>query len=146
MQVHVNPLSKIIALSGMLALGFLLIVLATALYGSWLPILDGFFFAIAHLPYLLTNNLYTSDYQAGLGFGDDLDGFQSNSVADSGKFISSFIFTSGLALPITLCRSNVLTSTASFLSIVGGLCIYSTIVLFTSFFDGIGAQDDPFTI
>lgn len=146
MEVHINPLSRIIGLSGMLALGFLFVVLATALYGSWMPILDGFLFGFAHIPYLLTNASY-NDYDAGMNFGSsDLDGSNRNSISDFGKFVSSFVLTSGFALPITLCRSNVLANTATVLSILGGSLIYSTIVLFTSFFDGIGSSDDPFSM
>lgn len=143
MILRVNPLSKIIGLSGMLALGFLLIVLSTALYGSWMPVLDGLIFAIAHIPYLLTNSNNGSEYQTGFG---DIDDMVTSNAEDAGKFISSFLFSSGIALPISLCRSNILTGTATWLSIMGGLCIYATIVIFTTFFDGFGVTDDAFSI
>lgn len=125
----------------MLAMGFLLIVLSTALYGSWMPILDGLIFAIAHIPYLLTNSSSSGEYQTGFG---DIDGMVTNYAADMGKWVSSFLITTGILFPLSLCRSNILTTTATGLSIVGGICIYTTIVLFTTFFDGITTTDDPF--
>lgn len=141
MTFKVNPLSKIIGLSGMLALGFLLVVLATALYGSWFPILIGFIFGISHLPFLLTNNS-SYDYEAGFGAMDDS---LPSEAADVGKFISSLLLTSGVAFPIALCHGHVLTNQASFLSITGGFLIYSTVVIFTTFFDGFSSSpDDPF--
>jgi hypothetical protein len=143
MAFRINPLSKIIGLSGMLALGFLMIVLSTALYGSWMPILDGLLFSLAHIPYLLTNLGSSSEYQTGF---DDISAFTGNNVADFGKWISSFLVTSGIALPVVLCRSKVLTTIGSGLSIVGGLCIYITIILFTTFFDGFATSDDPFSM
>lgn len=138
MALTINPLSKIIGLSGMLALGFLLVVLSTALYGSWMPILDGFIFGVAHLPYLITNGAH-AEYET--GFGDISDAMSSN-VGDFGKWISSFLLMSGIALPVTLCRSHILTNVAAFLSIAGGLCIYITIVVFTTFFDGFKGNDE----
>lgn len=143
MVFTVNPLSKIIALSGMLALGFLLVVLATALYGSWMPIIDGFIFAFAHIPYLLTNTTIGDDFQTGFA---DIDDTSRHSGADFGGWVSSFILTSGIALPIVLSRSQLLSSMASTLTVVGGLCIYVTILLFSSFFDGFSNTNDPFSM
>lgn len=142
MPVTINPLSKIIGLSGMLALGFLLLVLSTALYGSWMPILDGFIFGIAHLPYLITNGVH-SEYETGFG---DISETLSTNAGDFGKWFSSFLLMSGIALPITLARSHILTNVAALLSITGGLSIYTTIVIFTSFFDGFKNSDDPFSM
>lgn len=142
MALRINPLSKIIALSGLLALGFLLVVLALALYGTWLPLLDGFLFAIAHLPHLATS-FSNSDYQTGFG---DIDDMTTSSASDFGKWLSSFLVVSGILLPLSLCRSNILTSTGTFLTIVGGLCIYTTVVIFTTFFDGFSSNDDPFSM
>lgn len=141
MNFKVNPLSKIIGLSGLLAIGFLLIVLPTALYGNWMPIMDGLIFAIAHIPYLLTNSGLESDYETGFG---DIGDIPTNNAADFGKWLSSFMVFSGVALPVSLCRNNILSTFSSTLTIMGGLCIYSTIVIFTTFFDRVNAYDDPF--
>ncbi|TID14987.1 hypothetical protein CANINC_004658 [Pichia inconspicua] len=142
MPLTINPLSKIIGLSGMLALGFLLLVLSTALYGSWMPILDGFIFGIAHLPYLISNGVNT-EYETGLA---DVSGATYSAASDFGKWFSSFLLVSAVALPITLTRSHILTNVAASLSIAGGLCIYTTIVIFTSFFDGFKDSSDPFSV
>ena len=143
MSLKINPLSKIIGLSGMLAVGFLLVVLATALYSTWLPLLDALLFAIAHLPYLLSAG-FSSDYETGFGGFDDV--VASSPAADAGKWISSFVLTSAVALPWTLCRSDVIPTVAALLCVAGGAFIYATIVIFTTFFDGFSAADDPFSM
>lgn len=141
MNMKINPLSKIIGLSGMLAVGFLLIVLPTALYGNWLPVVDGFIFAVAHVPYLFTHSGSALDYQTGFG---DFDDIPTSNAADFGKWLTSFLVFCGIAFPVSLCRNNILPTVAGTLSVLGGVCIYATIVIFTSFFDSLNANDDPF--
>lgn len=41
MPPKINPLTKIIGLSAVLSAGFLMVVLAGAIYGNWFPILIG---------------------------------------------------------------------------------------------------------
>ena len=48
-----NPLNKIIGLSVILSVGFLLVILA-GIYGNWFPIIIGIIFAVAHLPVAIT--------------------------------------------------------------------------------------------
>ncbi|ODV86155.1 hypothetical protein CANARDRAFT_27419 [[Candida] arabinofermentans NRRL YB-2248] len=141
MALKINPLTKIIGLSSVLALGFLLIVLAGAIYGNWFPILIAFVAGFAHVPILITS--YYSD-----GFDDYLNdsGSGSNDVADFGKFLSSFLLSTGIIFPIILSHCHVLTPVACGLTISGGMLIYATVVTFTTFFDGFGNEDDSFDI
>ncbi|GME79456.1 unnamed protein product [[Candida] boidinii] len=141
MQFKINPLTKIIGLSSVLAVGFLFIVLAGALYGNWLTILVGFIFGVAHVPMLITKYY---NYQ----FEDYLDdtGSAPTDVIDFGKFLSSFLVTTGVAFPTILDHCHVFTHTATVLTIIGGLLIYGTVVTFTTFFDGTSHEDDPFDI
>lgn len=142
MGIQIKPLSKIIGLSTLLAVGFLFIALPTALYGNWMPVIDGFIFGIAYLPYLFTHTGADLDYQTGL---DDIDDISTSSASDFGKWITSFLVFSGIAFPIILSRNNLLPILACIFSILGGLFIYSTIVIFTTFFDKINSDDDPFS-
>lgn len=47
-------------------------------------------------------------------------------------------------LPLVLHHSNVIRTPATILSIIGGVLIYTTVVLFTSFFDD--SEEDEFAI
>ncbi|GMM46659.1 Vps55 protein [Pichia kluyveri] len=142
MALRFSPLTRIIALSGLLALGFLLVALATALYSSWLPIFDALIFAVAHIPVLLTQSYDSSSLDL-----DSFDGtFNDSPASDLGKWISSFLLTAAVVWPITLSRNAILSSTASTITIVGGILIHTTIVLFTTFFSTLTDNDDPFSM
>lgn len=129
MSYTVKPLTKIIGLSSVLAVGFLLVVLAGAIYGNWFPIIAALVFAVAYLPVVISNGFSSS------GFYDDLMNESSGQVQDLGRFLASFLTVSGFGLPVVLCHSHVLTYTATVLTEIGGSLIFATVVLFTSFFD-----------
>ncbi|KAH3674605.1 hypothetical protein WICMUC_003151 [Wickerhamomyces mucosus] len=120
-----NPLTKIIILSFVLAIGFLLIILAGALYKNWSVLVTALLFLVAHLPILISNQWSSDDFIS--------EGKQN--VVDFGRWLSAFLAISGLGLPLILNHSNLITSTGSTMAIIGGLLIYGTVVTFTTFFD-----------
>lgn len=115
----------IIALSGTLALGFLLVVLAVALYGKWTPLLAALLFAMAPLPQLGGKNDDLFDTNG--PNGGELGG-------EWGNFLSSGLLTSAVGLPLVLCHSGLLPAMATALAETGGLAIYATIVVFSHSF------------
>ncbi|GMM28078.1 Vps55 protein [Martiniozyma asiatica (nom. inval.)] len=115
-----TPLARIITLSGSLAFGFLLVVLAAALYGNWLPLLVGLLFGVAHLPLLTSGASHELYDEPQWPFG---------------RFVSSFLLSSGILLPIILAHCHILAWTAALLSIVGGSFIWLTVVAFAAFFE-----------
>ncbi|CAH2353812.1 vacuolar protein sorting-associated protein 55 [[Candida] railenensis] len=127
-----NPLNKIIGLSIVLSMGFLLVVLA-GIYGNWFPIIIGIVFAFAHIPIIVSNVLSE-------GYGDydfNFDTTSSNSpnaAKEVGLFLSAFLLISALSLPVLLHHSRILTTTAMVLTIIGGGLIYGTVYTFSSFF------------
>ncbi|GMG19674.1 unnamed protein product [Ambrosiozyma monospora] len=141
MALKINPLTKIIALSSVLATGFLLVVLAGAIYGNWFPVLIAFLYGIAHLPVLITTHY---GYQYDDYLNDSGDGGSRSDIVDFGRFTSSFLLTTATLFPLILSHCHVLTHVASTLTIVGGFLIYGTVLTFTTFFDSFGEDDDPF--
>ncbi|KAI0462800.1 hypothetical protein LJB42_003601 [Komagataella kurtzmanii] len=134
--MKINPLTKIISLATVLAAGFLLIVLAGAIYGNWSPVAIALVFAFAHLPIAISNQL-------NVNFDDFLN--ESTAYAlDLGKFLSAFLFVSGVALPILLFHSHILQFPAMILTLSGGILIYGTVFTFTEFFDA--REDDVFDV
>lgn len=115
-----QSIHSIIALSGSLALGFLLVVLAVALYGVWTPLLAALLFSAAHLPLVSAQN--------------DDDFTSETTSNESTKFLSTFLLTSAIAMPLVLTHANCMPPMAALLTETGGLAIYGTIVLFSSFF------------
>lgn len=122
-----NPLQKIIWLSIVLTLGFLLIMIA-CINDSWYSFLIGIFFTIAHLPIVLaTYFTEKSDYDF------DFDPHTSSKailLKEIAKFVSAFLLVSGLRVPFILHHSHLITKLALILSIIGGIVIYFSVVAF----------------
>lgn len=128
-RISTNPLNKIIGLLVVLAVGFLLVVLA-GVNGNWFPIIDGIIFAIAYLPVAATKS--TTDFS--------FDTSNTNIAKEVGQFFTAFLLVSGIYLPIILKRSHYLTTTATTLTIIGGGLIYGTVYTFLTYFEE--EQDD----
>lgn len=126
-MVTVGPLSKIIALSCVLALGFILIILSCALFDNWLPLTVVVMFVLAPAPDAICSRCAPSD------------DFMSESTAQStivdfGRFFTGFLFFSGLALPAVFAHNDMIGMPAMLLSLSGGLIVYITMMTFSSFF------------
>lgn len=59
----------------------------------------------------------------------------SNKVEDVGQFFTGMLVTSGLCLPLVLYHCQLINHYSCIMSTVGGLIIYSSIVVFTWFFN-----------
>ena len=107
----INPLNRIIGLSVILSVGFLLVILA-GIYGNWFPIVIGLIFSVAYLPVAITRRLNSFD---------PFSAPSTNVLAELGQFLTAFLLVSGLYLPIVLHHSYILTTTAAALTIIGGV-------------------------
>lgn len=125
-----NPLNKIIGLSVVLSMGFLLVILA-GINGNWFPIVDGIIFAVAYLPVAVTKG--GNEYD----FSFDTNSNHVSVAKELGQWISAFLVVSGVYLPIMLRRSHILTKTAMVLTIIGGVLIYGTVYTFLTYFDEV---------
>ncbi|KAI4215184.1 MAG: hypothetical protein LQ351_002499 [Letrouitia transgressa] len=119
-------LKTIIALSFVLAIGFLLVILSSALYQNYLPLLVVATYVIAPLPNWICARCSNPD--------DFMDSGNSGAVADFGRFLTGFLVVMGIALPALLAHCDLIRTSAMAMSIVGGLLIYGTIISFTMFF------------
>lgn len=127
-----NPLNKIIGLSVVLSMGFLLVVLA-GIYGNWFPIINGIIFAIAHLPVAITKAIAdSSDYDFSF---DPVSSSRGSILKEFGQFTSAFLVVTGFYLPVLLHHSHILTRVAMVLTIIGGSLIYGTVFKFSLYFD-----------
>lgn len=127
-----NPLNKIIGLSVVLSVGFLLVILA-GVYGNWFPIVDGLIFAVAYLPVAITRTVFNqSDYDFNF---DPHTSSKTLAIQEIGMFTTAFLVVTGFALPILLHNSLILTKTALVLTIVGGGLIFGTVYVFSKAFD-----------
>ncbi|KAF1353584.1 vacuolar protein sorting 55 [Delphinella strobiligena] len=118
-------LKTIIALSFVLAIGFLLVILSSALWHNYLPLLVVATYVIAPVPNWICGRAANPD--------DFMDNGTS-SVVELGRFLTGFLVVMGVALPIALAHCALIQIPAMIMSIVGGLLIYGTIVSFTMFF------------
>lgn len=134
-----NPLNKIIGLSIVLSMGFLLVVLA-GIYGNWFPIVDGIIFAVAYLPIVVTRTAFNlSDYDFNF---DPSTTSRTLVIKEFGMFISATLLVTGVYLPIILHHSLILTKTAVVLTLIGGFLIYSTVYTFSRAFDSPEEAED----
>ncbi|KAF3986103.1 hypothetical protein FT663_01077 [Candidozyma haemuli var. vulneris] len=134
-----NPLNKIVGLSVVLSMGFLLVILA-GIYGNWFPIINGLIFAVAYLPAVITRAAFDkSDYDFNF---DPQTSSHTSAVQEAGKFLTGFLVLTGFSLPILLHHSLILTKTASVLTIIGGGLIFGTVYTFSQAFDQPEEEND----
>ncbi|KAL4750242.1 hypothetical protein BDW72DRAFT_194104 [Aspergillus terricola var. indicus] len=118
-------LKTIIALSFVLAIGFLLVILSSALWHNFLPLTVVATYVIAPLPNWICSRCANPD--------DFMDS-SGSAVADFGRFLTGFLVLMGVALPAVLAHSGAIQVPAMIMSILGGLLIYGTIISFSMFF------------
>jgi len=119
-------LKTIIALSFVLAVGFLLVILSCALWKAYYPLLVVATYVLAPIPNWVCGRCANPD-----DFGAEGSG---NALIDFGKFVTGFLVVMGVALPIVLAHSAIITIPAMIMCIIGGLLIYGTIIAFGMFF------------
>ncbi|AEO56396.1 hypothetical protein MYCTH_2058549 [Thermothelomyces thermophilus ATCC 42464] len=118
-------LKTIIALSFVLAVGFLLVILSCALWHSYYPLLVVATYVLAPVPNWICGHCANPD---------DFVESSGAAVLDLGRFCTGFLVVMGIALPVLLAHSNLISTPAMVMSIVGGLLIYGTIISFAMFF------------
>lgn len=117
-------LKTIIALSFVLAVGFLLVILSCALWKVYYPLLVVATYVLAPVPNWICGHLANPD---------DFES-SSSAVLDLGKFCTGFMVVMGMALPVVLAHAGLIHIEAMIMSITGGLLIYGTIISFGMFF------------
>ncbi|KAF2652826.1 vacuolar protein sorting 55 [Lophiostoma macrostomum CBS 122681] len=118
-------IKTIIGLSFVLAIGFLLVILSSALFKNYLTLLVVATYVVAPLPnWICGRAANPDDFMESSGSG----------VIDFGRFLTGFFVVMGVALPTLLYHSAQIAGGAAVMSIVGGLLIYGTIISFTLFF------------
>ncbi|KAG0663409.1 Vacuolar protein sorting-associated protein 55 [Maudiozyma exigua] len=126
MEFKVSPLTKIISLSGFLALGFLLVILSCALFHNYYPLYDILIFLLAPIP----NSLFSKSSYSSSDFMSEA----SNNGSDLAHFLTGMLVTSGIALPVVFYHCDLIGSISCTMSMLGGLIIYSSVVIFSWFF------------
>ncbi|GAB1314345.1 Vacuolar protein sorting-associated protein 55 [Madurella fahalii] len=118
-------LKTIIALSFVLAVGFLLVILSCTLWQAYYPLIVVATYVLAPVPNWICSHCANPD---------DFVESSGAAVLDLGRFCTGFLVVMGIALPVVLAHSNLITIPAMVMSIIGGLLIYGTIISFTMFF------------
>ncbi|KAL3902176.1 MAG: hypothetical protein SGCHY_000027 [Lobulomycetales sp.] len=121
-------LLQIVGLSLLLSIGILSCILSCALWANWLPLLPLLVFVLAPIPNLLCSRLHAS---AATFFSSSSP---SHGFLETGYFITAFLVSSGLGLPLVLLHSGAITFWAMLLSVIGGSMVYATIVGYMALF------------
>ncbi|KAI8853973.1 vacuolar protein sorting 55 [Chytridium lagenaria] len=122
-----NPMLAIVSLAFCLSLGILLVILSSALYSNWWPLLVVLTYVLAPIPNIVCKRLAGSS---------DFLSEENRGILETGYFVTSFFVVSGFALPLVLSHSEMISSVAMYLSLSGGLLIYATILGYLHFFVG----------
>ncbi|KAI6788360.1 hypothetical protein KC327_g7965 [Hortaea werneckii] len=118
-------LKTIILLSFILAIGFLLVILSSALFKDYLTLLVVATYVVAPIPNWICGKAQNQD--------DFMDS-GSNGIVELGRFMTGFLVVMGIALPVVLAHCDQIRVESMVMSIVGGLLIYGTIISFGMFF------------
>lgn len=136
-------LKTIIALSFVLAVGFLLVILSCALWKAYYPLLVVATYVLAPVPNWICSHCANPD---------DFVESSGAAVLDLGRFCTGFLVVMGLgmflfccfaggagltcfaALPVLLAHAGMIEVPAMIMSVIGGLLIYGTIISFAMFF------------
>ncbi|KAF2454414.1 vacuolar protein sorting 55 superfamily [Lineolata rhizophorae] len=118
-------LKTIIVLSFILAIGFLLVILSSALWKNYLPLLVVATYVVAPIPNWICGRAANPD---------DFMESSGSVLIDFGRFLTGFFVVMGIALPSLFAHCALIQYPAMIMSIVGGLLIYGTIISFTMFF------------
>ncbi|KAK4229889.1 putative vacuolar protein sorting-associated protein [Podospora fimiseda] len=118
-------LKTIIALSFVLAVGFLLVILSCALWKVYYPLLVVATYVLAPLPNWICGHCANPD---------DFVESSGAAILDLGRFCTGFLVVMGVALPVLLAHSGIIAYPAMIMCIIGGLLIYGTIISFATFF------------
>lgn len=137
-----NPLNKIIFLSAFLAFGFLLILLSCALYNNWKPLWVIAIFLVAPLPNIILSSI-ESNRDDFLTFSND-HGNTATPLQEFAKFTTGFLLVSGILLPLMLHHTSNIGLGPLVMSVVGGLIVYSDIIVFIWFFSEHEDDQDDF--
>lgn len=101
-------------------------ILSSALYGSYFPLLVVATYVVAPFPNFICQRFQSGD--------DFMSEGSPNGVVDFGRFFTGFLVVMGVALPVLLSHCGIIRTEAMVMSILGGLLIYGTIISFTMFF------------
>ncbi|EPY53485.1 vacuolar sorting protein Vps55 [Schizosaccharomyces cryophilus OY26] len=120
-----SDLKKIIGLSSVLAIGFMLVILSGALYRNWYPLLIVIPFLLAPLPQFLTER-YSSSH--------DFLQEEDRNLLDFGRFVFGATISTGFALPIVFVNVSLTNTPAAIMSCVGGFIIFMVITIYSQAF------------
>ncbi|KAI7029119.1 hypothetical protein KC362_g10567, partial [Hortaea werneckii] len=117
-----------------LAIGFLLVILSSALFKDYLTLLVVATYVVAPIPNWICGKAQNQD--------DFMDS-GSNGIVELGRFMTGFLVSIAVpsanvgttqALPVVLAHCDQIRVESMVMSIVGGLLIYGTIISFGMFF------------
>lgn len=141
-----QPLSNLIIISTILSIGFLLIILTVSLYNTYAPLVNLIFLFASILPKCFikvvpdsciskntdSNNAY-DDLGDGNGMSKKLDSFNI--------FFSNFFLWFFLGLNVVELHTGIFNIGSFLLSFIGGILVYSQIVMFLYTFNKVDSDD-----
>lgn len=145
-----QPLSSLIIISTILSIGFLLIILSVSLYNTYAPLVNLIFLFASILPKcfikvvpdgcIIKNDTNSNNNNNAYDEFGDQNGM-SKKLDSFNIFFSNFFLWFFLGLNFVELHTGILNTVTFILSFLGGVLVYSQVILFLYTFNRVDSDD-----
>ncbi|ORX55371.1 vacuolar protein sorting 55 [Piromyces finnis] len=137
-MARISGVTGLIGLAALLSVGVLLVILScTNLNDSkFLPLLVILTYFIAPIPNFIAKKL------SGGSKGEFEEDDEVSSTREYGYFITGILFVTGIAIPLVLLHSDMINLLSTILSLIGGLMIFCSFLIYTKLFLTSNHEDE----
>jgi len=137
---RVNGVAALIGLAALLSVGILLVILSCTNLkeNKFLPLLVILTYFIAPIPNFIARKL------SGGGKGEFDDEEEVSTTKEYGNFLTGVLFVTGIAIPLVLLHSEMINVLSTILSLIGGLMIFCSFLIYAKLFLTSNAESDGY--
>ena len=128
-------------MAALLSVGVLLVVLSCTNLSEnkFLPLLVILTYFIAPIPNFIAKKL-----SGGGSKGEFEDDEEVSTTREYGYFITGILFVTGIAIPLVLLHSDMINVLSTILSLIGGLMIFCSFLIYTKLFLTSNSEEEGF--
>jgi len=137
-MAQVPGVVALIGLAALLSVGILLVILSCTNLNEnkFLPLLVILTYFIAPIPNFVAKRL------SGGSKGDFEEEEEVSTTKEYGNFLTGILFVTGIAIPLVLLHSDMINVMSTILSLIGGLMIFCSFLIYTKLFLANNRESD----
>jgi len=137
-MAQVPGVVALIGLAALLSVGILLVILSCTNLSEnkFLPLLVILTYFIAPIPNFIAKRL------SGGSKGDFEEEEEVSTTKEYGNFLTGILFVTGIAIPLVLLHSDMINVMSTILSLIGGLMIFCSFLIYTKLFLTSNREND----